>query len=154
MAAGTFIFLDSAKLLIMGGAFHLSATHVVGLVHSASVGALDIDTSTQASMTALTLSGDVIYKTQGAISVITKTAAGVLKYDMSDINMTASSGVTLSAKWAVVLSPMQISGTVATVTSSFVPIGFFELSVGSEVVASQINITWPAAGVFETSDNV
>jgi len=152
MAAGTFNIYDSAKLRIGRGELNLSQTFFVCVTHSASYTPNIDDSDYGGSISAgvLLLSGnDAVRQVGTGVGLWTKTAAGVMKFDLSDVNLTASSGVNLSAKYCVLLAD---NGAAAT--TSYVPVGYFELSVGSSVVASQINITWPAAGVFETSDNV
>jgi len=152
MAAGTFNIYDSAKFRIGAAELNLSQTFFVVLTHSASYTPNIDDSDFGASISAgcITLSGDDITRQIGTgVGLWTKTADGVLKFDLSDVNLTATSGSNLSAKYAVVLADGGATGT-----TSYIPVGWFELSVGSSVVASQINITWPAAGVFETSDNV
>lgn len=147
MAAGTIVIYDSAKLMLGRASLNLSQTFAIALAHSASY-TPNIDDSTFASGSFLLLSGNGVSRVAG-VGLWTKTAAGVMKLDLSDINLTASSGVNLSAKWAVLFAQ-----NAAAATASYVPVMYFDLSTGGEVVASQINITFPAEGLFETSDNV
>jgi len=152
MAAGTFNIYDSAKLLMGRAGLNLSQTFYVVLTHSASYtpNIDDSDYGASISAGAILLSGNGVTRQVGTgVGLWTKTAAGVMKFDLSDVNLTASTGINLSAKYCVLLAE---NGAAAT--TSYLPVGYFQLSVGSSVVASQINIQWPAAGVFETSDNV
>lgn len=152
MAAGTFNIYDSAKLLLGNGGLSLSQTFHVCLTHSASYtpNIDDSDFGASISAGAILLSGDAITRQVGTgVGLWTKTADGVMKFDLSDVNFTASTAINLSAKYCVLMAD-----NAAAATTSYVPVGWFELSVGSSVVASQINIQWPAEGVFETSDNV
>lgn len=150
MAAGTINIYDSAKYKLGLGLLNLSQTFVIAITHSASYtpNIDDSDYGASISKGVILLSGNAATRVIG-VGVWTKTAAGVMKFDLSDVNVTASTGINLSGKYGIVLAQ---NGAAATV--SYLPVAYFQLSAGSSVVASQINITWPAAGLFETSDNV
>ena len=150
MAAGTINIYDSAKYKLGLGLLNLSQTFVIAITHSASYtpNIDDSDYGASISKGVILLSGGGATRVIG-VGVWTKTAAGVMKFDLSDVNITASTGLNLSGKYGIVLAQ---NGAAAT--TSYLPVAYFQLSAGSSVVASQINITWPAAGLFETSDNV
>lgn len=73
---------------------------------------------------------------------ITKTADGVIKLDLSDLVFTASSGINMDVQYLV--------GYASAVDT---PAFYWEISTGALTV-SQFTVQWPAAGLFETSDNV
>jgi hypothetical protein len=152
----TFVVFDIAKLGMGRALVNLSATYRAAPWSGATP---SIDTSTMASLTAgmtvanLSASGQTAAvgsagrqlapPGDGALSAQwTKTADGVIKFDLSDIAFTASSGANITANHVIIWR----SGTT-------LPLGYAELSTGT-IVASQINVQWPAEGLFETSDNV
>lgn len=141
--AKTIVIFDSAKRELMTGGLNLSDTYRLYLLTAGWTPS--IDTSTRASLTAYmcpTISGDRTAGRQfSAIGDFTKTADGVLKFDLPDITCTASTGTNLSAMYGVIIA-----------SAATMPLLYWEIST-AEVVASQINITMPTEGVFETSDN-
>lgn len=145
----TIVIFDRAKLGLLTGDVNLSATMRGWLMSTGWTP--NIDTSTIASLTTYfhtKLSGSFsdgrrINPPGGGTLAdqVTKTADGVLKFDLSDVAFTASSGASLSAQYGVVAKS---GGTI--------PILYWQLST-AEVVATQVTVQWPAAGLFETSDN-
>lgn len=148
--ANTFVVFDKMKLGCINGDEHFSGTYRGALMSTGWTPSMA--TSTLASLTTYfctQLSGNPADKAKQilgagqATAFITLTAEGIVKVDLTDINFTASSGLTLSSKYGVLWRSK----------SATVPMGYWELST-TEVVNSQINITWPTGGLFETSDNV
>jgi hypothetical protein len=139
----TVVIFDKAKRELMTGGLNLSDTFRVALLSAGWTPS--IDTSSVASLTAYfhakASAGQAVRQIM-PIGDFTKTADGVLKFDLSDIAVTASSGENICARYGVIYGSGQT-----------VPLAYWELST-AEVVASQINIQWDSAGVFETSDNV
>lgn len=140
--ADTFVVFDKAKLAVLTGGLNFSDTFRCALMSAGWTPSMD--TSTVASLTSF-------WHTKGSagqadrkvgLSTVTYTAAGVIKFDLSDVVFTASTGTNISAMYGVVYGSAQT-----------IPMGYWVLSV-SEIVSNQITIQWPAAGLFETSDNV
>jgi len=140
--ANTVVVFDSWKLAAGRGLVNASATHRMYLL---STGPTNIDTSSFAnSISALVASsasgGDA--DRQLANQLWTKTADGVIKWDCDDVTFTASAGLSLNVQYAVVRQ-----------SSVDIPFFYWEISTAS-VVATQFGISVPAAGFWETSDNV
>lgn len=139
----TVVIFDKAKRELMTGGLSLSDTFRLVLLSGGWTPS--IDTSTMGSVCAnihAKASGGNANRQILPIGDFTKTADGVLKFDLSDIAVTASSGENLCARYGVIYGSGQT-----------VPLLYWELST-AEVVASQINVQWDSAGLFETSDNV
>lgn len=146
--AGTIIMFDSFQFKMWKGDANLSDTFRVAFLKSSWTPS--IDTSSVASLTAhmcTTLSGGPadhakqVPGTSATIAEITKSADGVLKFDLSNIVCTASSGTNLCAQYGVIFG----SGGTS-------PAFYWQLS-SAEVVTGSLNLTWPDP-VYETSDNV
>lgn len=152
----TIIVFDTAKEDLLTGGQNLSDTYrcalcsasytfSVGLSQGMDTLCAHIHTKGSADASAI-FTGAVDRKVNppgggGLGDQLTITAAGKLKFDLSDVNFTASSGTNICAKYGLVYA----SGATN-------PLGFWTLST-AEVVASQINVTWPSAGLFEVSSN-
>lgn len=146
--AKTLVMFDSMKLGCWNGAANLSGTYRIAFL--SDTWSPSIDTSTVASLTSYfctQLSGNPATKTKqvpgvgAAIALITKSADGVMKFDLSDMNATASSGLNISARYGLLY---RSAGTV--------PSFYWEIST-TAIAAAILNITWPSP-CFETSDNV
>lgn len=148
--ANTFIVFDAFKKAMFLGQAHLSDTYRVYIMSAGWTPS--IATSTVASMTAQLCQKLSSSWSDGrqlaALPDVTISAAGVIRVDISDIAFTASTGTNLSAQYAFIAK----SGAGAHKTAD-PPMGYWALS-SAEVVASQINCTIDASGIFETSDNV
>ena len=151
--AKTFVVFDIAKHALMTGGMNLSNTFRCALI-SAGAWTPAIDDAT-ATLTSTAIEGTWAHqKGSGTVAVavcnppgngtlgnqFTKSAAGVYKFDLSDVAITASTGSNITSQYAVVYE------------SAGMALGFWEIS-SAAIVASQVNITWPASGLFETSDN-
>jgi hypothetical protein len=147
--AKTVVIFDSAKLALMTGGLNLSDTYRCALLTAAWTPSIDISdfgNSISSFANPNASGGDAVRVVNppggGALGdQFTKTADGVLKFDLSDVAFTASTGLNICAQYGVIYA-----------SGATVPLAYWELSTG-EVVASQINVQWPAAGIFETSDN-
>lgn len=150
--AKTVIIFDSAKLALMTGGLNLSDTYRVALLSAGWTPSIDISDfgNSISSFQCTGVSGGPVAGGQrqaaspgggGLGDQFTKTADGVLKFDLSDIAFTATSGSNISAQYGVIVA-----------SGATIPLAYWELST-AEVVASQINVQWPAAGIWETSDN-
>ncbi|NIV38600.1 MAG: hypothetical protein GWN58_57040, partial [Anaerolineae bacterium] len=135
--ANTIVIFDAAKLALLNSSYNLSATMRATLMSTGWTPS--IDASTVASLStyfATKFSGGATSKQcpgpDQAVALVTKTADGVIKFDLSDIAFTASSGTNLSARYGLVYPS---GGTI--------PVLYWEIS-SDEVVASQINVTWPS----------
>lgn len=147
--AKTVVIFDSAKLALMTGGMNLSDTYRCALLSAGFTPSIDISDIANSISSFMHTKGsaglaDRVVNPPGGGSLgdqFTKTADGVLKFDLSDVAFTASSGENLCAQYGVIYA-----------SGATIPLAYWELST-AEVVASQINVQWPAAGVFETSDN-
>lgn len=147
----TFVVFDSFKLAVFRGDTNFSGTYRCMLMSAGWTP--NLQTSTVASLTGAFCTQLSNYPTATSRQVlgagttggafITLTLTGVIKFDLTDIAFTATSGSQLSAQY----------GCLYKSASQTVPMGYWQLS-SAEVVGSQINITWPAAGLFETSANL
>lgn len=152
--AKTFVIFDIAKHALMTGGMNLSNSYRCALI-SAGAWTPTIDDLT-ATLTSTAIDATWAHQKGSAGAATrklvppgggtlanqwTKTANGVYKFDLSDIALTASTGFNITTQYAVVYE------------SAGMALGFWEISTAA-IVASQVNITWPADGLFETSDNV
>lgn len=148
--ATTVAMFDSMKLALLNSTEHLSETFRVAL---GSAGwTPDMNTSTVASLTSkfVALAGGNTKQCPGpgqAAALITLSAAGRVKFDLSDIALTASTG-NVSARYGFVFKSAT-EGSYNTITPAF----YWEVS-STEVVANIINVTWPSGGLMKTDDNV
>lgn len=139
--ANTVVIFDAWKLAAFRGQVNASATHRMYLLN----GAPDIDTSSYSSsisaLVATSASGGNADK-QLANVVVTKTANGVVKWDADDVTFTSTTGQTLDIQYVLVRQ-----------SSVDIPHFYWEVSTGS-IAATQFGVSAPAAGFWETSDNV
>lgn len=150
--AFTFNVFDSLWLSIMTSPEHLSETFRIALTKNTWDPTADPTVSSVASLTAnfiTNLSGGAkdkqIVGPGSTVALVSRSAAGVLKFDLSDIGITATTGGTLCARYAILFRS-------AASYAAVPPLGWVELS-STEMDATLINITWPDP-LFETSDNV
>lgn len=112
----------------------------------------DMNTSTVASLTSkmVALVGGNTRQCPGVgqlVANITLSAEGRIRYDLSDIAVTANVG-NMSARYGVGFRSAT-DGEYAAV----VPCFYWEIS-STEVVANILNIQWPSGGLLKTDDNV
>lgn len=148
--ATTVAMFDSMKLALIGGTEHLSKTFRVALMSAGWTP--DLNTSTVASLTSkmVALAGGHTRQCPGpgqVVALVTLSAAGRVKWDLSDIALTASAG-NVSARYGVVFKSAADGGY-----GSVIPAVYWEVS-STEVVANIINVTWPSGGLVKTDDNV
>jgi hypothetical protein len=140
--ANTVVIFDSWRLAAFRQQVNASATHRMYLLNAAPT---DIDTSSFASsvsaLVATSASGGDADKQLTNVK-ITKSAAGVIKWDCNDITFTATAGQSLNVQYGLVKQ-----------SSVDIPMFYWEIS-SAPVVATQFGISVPASGFWETSDNV
>lgn len=148
--ATTVAMFDSMKMALLGSTEHLSKTFRVALMSAGWTP--DMNTSTVASLTSkfVALVGGNTRQCPGpgqVTALLTLSAAGRVKFDLSDIALTASTG-NVSARYGAVFRSAT-DGAYNVVT----PALYWEVS-STEVVANIINVTWPSGGLLKTDDNV
>jgi len=139
----TVVVFDKAKIGLLSGDLKLSDTYRVALLSGGWTPS--IDTSTVVSVTTyfhLKASAGQADRQIANVGTVAKVTDGVIKFDLDDIAVTASTGENICARYGVLFA-----------SGGAIPLAYWELST-AEVVASQINVQWDSAGVFETSDNV
>lgn len=149
--ANTIVMFDSVRAACYAGSEHLSKTFRFAALKSTWTPS--IDSSTVASLTShmvTTLSGDPATKSKrfvGTIATvgdITKSADGVIKFDLSNGAITASSGQLICAQYGLLFASAN--------HAAGVPAFYWQMST-AEIVTGTLNITWPDP-IWETSDNV
>jgi len=148
--AATLVMFDKWKEEMLLGNVGLSDTFLVALLSAGWTPSIDTSSVTNSLSTYFCASasgGDAIRSLNppggGTLSdQVTKTANGVIKIDFSDVAITASSGVNMDCQYGVIYP-----------SAGAVPFAYWEIS-SAAITVSQLSITWPAAGLIETSDNV
>lgn len=148
--ANTIAMFDSFKRALMAGSEHMSKTFHVGIMSAGWTP--DMNTSTVASLTSkmVALVGGNSRQCPGVgqvVANITVSAAGRVRFDLSDLAVTASVG-NMSARYGCGWR----SATDGQL-NAVVPCFYWEIST-TEIVANILNIQWPSGGIFKTDDNV
>lgn len=146
--AKTFVVFDAAIGAIGKSDLNLSDTYRCYLLSAGWTP--DYATSTMASISgAICTQLSASYTSGRGVGLCdwTQSAAGVWKFvpATDPVTFCATSGSNLSAQYAIVAA----SGAGATKAAD-PPLGYWEIST-AEVVATQINLDFPADGLFDTS---
>lgn len=145
MATTVVLFTPAIRALMTGG-LSLSDSYRCALMTSSWTP--DNATSTVASLTGLwCTSGSngqadrhVYPPANGTLAdQCTVTADGVVKFDLSDLVFTATTGQQLDARYGVVYP-----------SAGAIPLGYWEISI-TTVTAAQYTAQWNAEGLFDTS---
>ena len=146
--AKTFVVFDAAIGAIGKGDLKLSDTYRCYILSAGWTP--DYNTSTIASFSAALcnkLSGSWSKGRTLGLCDWTQSAAGVWKFvpAVDPLTFCASSGFNLSAQYGIIAA-----STAGAHAVKNPPLGYWEIS-SAEVVATQINLDFPADGVFDTS---
>ncbi len=130
---GTIVFFDKAKYELMTGGMNLSATVRCAILSAGFSPSIDISdyANSISSFVCSQLSGNAQAVKRVGVGSVTLSGTNIVDFDLSDIIFTASSGLDLSAQYAVLLQ----SGVNA-------PLAYMELT-SSPGVAHEIQIVWP-----------
>ena len=153
--ANTIIVFDSAKERMMLGTLNLSLSLLVGLANNwTTANGITGDRMDTSSVTA-SVSSFWATSASGGVAVrrapplagdplnnVTKSAQSRIKFDLSDMAITATSGQNIDAGWAVVY--LSVSG---------IPVCYWEIS-SATVSGAVLSIPWPAGGLFKTDDSL
>ena len=144
--ANTIGFFNSYLIRQWTGGANLSATVRACLLSAGWTpdrDTSDFDTSISAYVAESASGGDAIRQcaSPGGGNQVTLSATNVVKFDLSDVVFTASSGVNLDGQYVVLIE-----------STGSIPIAYYEISTAS-VAATQLLVTWPDP-IFETSANV